>query len=109
VDFLKGHGVEGEHRARMVDWMIQVFRVLKRSQDKTFFLAVSILDRFFAAMQKMKLVISKQDLHIFGVVAIFISSKVEDVIPIFMNDILKSAAHGKFTQAEIIQAEQTML
>jgi hypothetical protein len=93
----------------MIDWMLQVFRVLKRSADKTFYLAVSILDRFFAAMQKKKLSIAKSDLHIYGVVAIFISSKFEDVIPIFMTDILNNAAHGKFSQAEILEAEQFML
>jgi len=33
----------------MIDWMIQVFRYLNKSSDRTFFLAVSILDSFFAA------------------------------------------------------------
>lgn len=45
--FLINHKVKPDHRGRMIDWMIQVLRVLGRSYDKTFFMASSILDRFF--------------------------------------------------------------
>lgn len=86
----------------MVDWMIQVFRVLNRSQDKTFFQAVTILDRFFAAKQAANVSVSREDLHLYGVVSIFLSSKIEDVIPIFMTDIVRDASHGKFEKEEII-------
>ena len=48
-DFLVGHKIKQQHRGRMIDWMIQVFRVLNRSNDKTLFLASAILDRFFEA------------------------------------------------------------
>jgi hypothetical protein len=72
----------------MVDWMVQVFRVMKRSQDKTFFQAVSILDRFFKARSEASQPITRDDLHIFGLVSVFLASKIEDVIPIYMSDIL---------------------
>jgi Cyclin, N-terminal domain len=49
VDCLHGHNLKPRHRAQMIDWMIQVFRFLNRSTDRTFFIAVQILDRFFAA------------------------------------------------------------
>ncbi len=86
----------------MIDWMIQVFRVLNRSQDKTLFQAVGILDGFFGASKEP---ISREDLHLFGVVSVFLSSKIEDVVPIFMNDIIRDASHGKFSKQQIIDAE----
>jgi hypothetical protein len=86
----------------MIDWMIQVFKVMKRSEDSTFFLSVSILDRFFAAMQEQSVVLDSNDLHLYGVVSLFLSSKVEDVVPMFMKEIVRDATHGKFTPKEII-------
>jgi hypothetical protein len=33
LNLLEGHEIQSDHRARMVDWMIQVLRVLKVSSD----------------------------------------------------------------------------
>lgn len=45
-DSLKRHKITPALRARMVDWMIEVLTNFK-SDDQTFFLAVSLLDRYF--------------------------------------------------------------
>lgn len=39
----------------------------------------------------------KEDLHIVGLVSIYISSKFEDVFPIQIDEILNLAAHGKYS------------
>jgi hypothetical protein len=36
-----------ENRTRLLDWMIQVFRVVENSSPSTFFVAASLLDRYF--------------------------------------------------------------
>jgi hypothetical protein len=69
---------------KMVDWMIQVFRVLKRSSPQTFFLSVSLMDNFFMKKHERKVKLDSNDLHEIGLVCIHISSKFEDVIPIYM-------------------------
>ena len=69
----------------MVDWMIVVFRVLKKSSYKTFFLATQLMDTYFIIKKKQGKKVSKQDLHIVGLVCVFIASKFEDVIPIYLN------------------------
>lgn len=59
----------------MVDWMIEVLTNFK-CDDQTFFLSVSLLDRF------LKNVSSAQeigDLHLMGVTSMFIASKYEDI------------------------------
>ena len=45
--FLDGHCVTQDQRYRMVDWMVQVFRVLKKSSPNTFFQAINIMDGYF--------------------------------------------------------------
>lgn len=59
----------------MVDWMIEVLTNFK-CDNQTFFLAVSLLDRFFRFSPYP---VEICDLHIMGVTAMFIASKFEDV------------------------------
>jgi hypothetical protein len=54
------------------------------------------MDRYFLAKQEETISIVKNDLHLLGLVSIYISSKFEDVIPIFMDNILRDAGHSKF-------------
>jgi len=46
---LSGHEVNGVYRAKMVDWMVEVMTAFKCA-DSTFFYAISLLDRYFAAL-----------------------------------------------------------
>ena len=75
-----------KHRAKMHNWMIQVLRVFKKSTPKTYFLAVSIIDRYLEKkrLEKPEVVIDKKDLHLTTLTSIFISSKMEDIKPIYM-------------------------
>jgi len=83
-----------------------VLRVLNRSGDRTFFQAVSILDRFFSEKQKLGFSLNKSDLHLYGLVSCFIASKIEDKRPIKMNEVIKEAGHGKFSLEKILEAER---
>jgi len=69
----------------MLDWMIQVFRVLKKSTLITYLLATSILDKYYKAQKDQDLREDKNDLHLTGLSCILIASKLEDVIPIHMH------------------------
>ena len=65
--------------------MVQVFRVLKKSSPHTFFQAINIMDGYFRKQKELQVVIPKSELHMVGIVSILLSSKLEDVIPIFMD------------------------
>jgi len=43
------------------------------------------MDNFFFGMKKIGRELQRSDLHIIGLVSIFLSSKYEDVIPIHMS------------------------
>lgn len=62
-------------------------------------MAVNIMDRFFSVKQKRKQSVDKEELHLVGLTAILLSSKLEDVKPIYMSQIVQDAGHKKFSKA----------
>jgi len=89
----------------MVDWMVEVLSTFKCS-DQTFFLAIDIMDRFFKNSSRP---LTSSDLHITGVVAMFIASKYEDVVPLMMKTMVNKIGHGKFSQDLIESRELEVL
>jgi cyclin A len=81
----------------MIDWMAEVLNTFKCS-DQTFFLAVNIMDRYFKNSDKQ---LQSSDLHLLGVVSMFIASKYEDVIPLLMKTVINKIGHDKFSQKQI--------
>jgi hypothetical protein len=89
---LANHGEINESlRARMIDWMIEVLTNFK-CDDQTFFLAVSLMDRYFKAVPQEKLL---TELHITGVTSMFVASKFEDIYPLKMKTVYEKIAHQK--------------
>jgi hypothetical protein len=75
----------------MVDWMIEVLTNFK-CDDQTFFLAISLLDRYFKLKNETREI---SDLHIIGVTCMFIASKYEDIYPLKMKMVFEKIAHKK--------------
>lgn len=65
-------------RSRMVDWMTDVLCQFN-SEDKTFFKAIQIMDRFFKYSPRS---LGTHELHLVGVTAMYMASKLEDPNPI---------------------------
>lgn len=104
-EFLGKHSISKDYRAKMVDWMVEVLTTFKTS-DQTFFLAVNILDRYFKLSNKN---LNSSDLHVSGIVAMFIASKYEDVIPLLMRTVLNKIGHSKFELSQIEDKEFELL
>ena len=60
------------------------------------------MDRFFLYKIAHNEIISKEEMHCLGLASILLSSKLEDVKPIHMNQILEDAGHKKFTKEQIL-------
>ena len=75
----------------MIDWMIEVLTNFK-CDDQTFFLAVSLLDRYFK-LNSEEMMLSQ--LHITGVTCMFVASKFEDIYPLKMKTVYEKIAHQK--------------
>lgn len=84
-------------RARMIDWMIEVLTNFK-CDDQTFFLAVSLMDRYFKGCIDIKQI---GDLHVTGVTTMFVASKFEDIYPLKMKTVYEKIAHQKIEMQTI--------
>jgi hypothetical protein len=99
------HQISPDYRSKMIDWMVEVLTTFKNS-DQTFFLAVNILDRYFKETDKT---LSGGDLHLSGIVCMFIASKYEDVIPLLMRTVINKIGHNKFEVPTIEDKELEIL
>ena len=102
---LDRHAIEAQHRAKMVDWMIEVLASFKCC-DQTFFLSVNIMDRYF---KSCKQALPMADLHIVGVVSMFLASKYEDVIPLSLKIVYNKIGHKKLSTDQILSREIEVL
>lgn len=99
------HKITPALRARMIDWMIEVLTNFK-CDDQTFFLAVSLLDRYFKAKTET---LEIANLHIIGVTTMFIASKYEDIYPLKMKMVHEKIAHAKLAIKDIKALELDIL
>jgi len=104
-NFLSKHKIDPNIRTKMVDWMIEVL-VVYHSDEPTLFLAVHIMDQYFA---KSKAALSNNDVHLIGITCLFIASKMEDIIPLRMSHVRSKIGHNKFSEAEIKKKEKQIL
>ena len=102
---LMRHKITPALRARMIDWMIEVLTNFK-CDDQTFFLAVSLIDRYFKNKTEMREI---SDLHIIGVTCMFIASKYEDIYPLKMKMVYEKIAHSKLAIEDIKSLELDIL
>jgi cyclin B len=60
-------------------------------------------------IHKAKQIITNADIHLIGLVSIFIASKMEDIVPLRMSHMITSLGSNKFTVKEIKQQELNIL
>ena len=104
---MENHEINGIYRAKMVDWMVEVFSAFQCA-DQTTFLAVNIMDRYFDALNKKgenQRKIELHELHLTGITCIFMASKYEDVYPLLMKTIFNKVGHQK-VPVEAIRAKE---
>ena len=89
----------------MIDWMIEVLTNFK-CDDQTYFLAVSLLDRYLKGKQETREI---SDLHIMGVTTMFVASKYEDIYPLKMKMVYEKIAHKKLPVERIKALEMDIL
>lgn len=105
-DFMQNHSVSPLIRAKMVNWMIEVFYNF-HSNEETFLSAVDIMDKFLYFYKKK--IIKDEDIHLIGIVCIYISSKFYDLYPINIDNIIHQIGHDKFSTKEILKMEKIII
>lgn len=72
----------------------------------TFFVSVDIMDSFFQHVARK---LETKDIHLIGVTAMLISSKLEEIIPFKVSTVVEKMTHGKLKAREIVECEVEML
>ena len=104
-NFLSRHSLKSESRTKMVDWMIKIFNSYA-SEPGTFFLCVNILDEY---LLRTSYHLYDEDIHLIGMVCVFIASKMEDISPLKMTNIKTDIGHDKFSEKTILRKEREIL
>ena len=104
-DLLQRHKVDPSVRTKMVDWMIEVLYAY-HSDAPTLFLAVHLFDSYIA---KSESVLINNEIHLTGIVCIYLASKMEDLIPLRMSHVKAKIGHNKFSEKKIREKEKMIL
>mmetsp|Transcript_2708 Transcript_2708/g.6016 ORF Transcript_2708/g.6016 Transcript_2708/m.6016 type:complete len:276 (-) Transcript_2708:65-892(-) len=102
---LERHKITEFMRSKMVDWMVEVLNAFSLS-TRTLFLSVRLMDSFFKQSQNT---LFTSDLHLIGVVCMFVASKFEDVKPLKMKQIFEKIGHRRLPISSIHSAERVLL
>ncbi|XP_072113242.1 G2/mitotic-specific cyclin-B1-like [Mobula birostris] len=101
-NYLAGKVITGAMRAILIDWLVQV-QVKFKLLPETLYMTVSILDRFLQDNS-----VTKKNLQLVGVTAMFIASKYEEVYPPEIVDFVVITDNA-YTTAQVRQMERWIL
>ncbi|XP_065166154.1 G2/mitotic-specific cyclin-B2-like [Atheta coriaria] len=100
---LKGLKVTEKHRAVLIDWIVEVLDSFKLTKE-TLYMSVSLIDRYLALNHR----ITKDNLQLVGIVAMFIAHKYEELNIVGMDDWLY-ICDDAYKSSEILSMEMHML
>ena len=104
-DFMAKHKINPMIRSKMVNWMLEVFHSFK-SNEETTFCAVKLMDKY---IWKCKNELKSEDIHLIGMVCMYLASKTYDMIPIQMNNLIHLVGHDLFDQKTIKEMEKKVI
>jgi hypothetical protein len=104
-NLLQRHKVDPNVRTKMIDWMIEVLYAY-HSDSPTLFLAVHLFDLYIF---KSDVVLTNNDIHLTGIVCLYLASKMEDLVPLRMSHVKAKIGHNKFSEKKIREKEKVVL
>ena len=105
ASFLERQEVNAKLRAKMVDWMVEVLHSYK-CREQSFFVAVHILDSYLSLLAEP---LPVSQLHLAGVVAMWIATKYEEIYPLRLKTLHEKIAHSKLSLQAIKEKETHIL
>ena len=103
--FIEQHDLKEKYRVKMVDWMFEVLNAYKQ-KESTFYRAVMIMDQYYMLAKET---IPLKELHLIGIVCMFIASKQEEVKFLKLDTCIKIIGREKFTKTNILEQERKIL
>ena len=72
----------------------------------TYFVAIDIMDVY---LSKTERVLETKDIHLVGVTAMLLASKMEEIIPFKVSTVVDKMTHGKMKAREVVECETDIL
>lgn len=92
----------------MTDWMVEVCSSFNCA-PRTYFLAVTIFDKYLIGCRRNGIVCEDSDVHLLGVTSIYLASKYEDVVPLHSSVVADKIAHNAIEPKTITAKELEFL
>ena len=104
-DFMSKHEINPLIRTKMVNWMLEVLNSFN-SNEETIFCAVKLMDKYIWKTQdKLK----SEDIHLIGLVSMYLASKTYDIVPIQMKSLIHTVGHDTFDKSIIKYMEKKII
>ena len=104
-DFMSKHEINPLIRTKMVNWMLEVLNSFN-SNEETIFCAVKLMDKYIWKTQdKLK----SEDIHLIGLVSMYLASKTYDIVPIQMKSLIHTVGHDTFDKSIIKNMEKKII
>lgn len=105
LPFLERHSISPRQRAKVVDWVIEVLSIFKQS-PQTVFRALHLVDSYLRREQQPQTV---TDLHLTGMACMLVASKLHEVVPIKLAQVVREIGKHKFSAAQVRDREARLL
>ena len=92
----------------MMDWMVEVCTSFKCAH-RSYFLAAALFDKYLIKQAAGGRALDNADVHQLGVVAMYLASKYEDLLPLHSKVVSEKIAHKAVTASQILQKEEQIL
>ena len=102
---LKNHSISSRLRSSMINWMVEVLGTFE-CNDQTFFLSIALMDRYYAVHKSVR---DPEDIHLTGIVSMFLASKNCEKYPLNMHILQDKIGHNSFETEEIVAKEVEIL
>jgi len=88
-----------------IDWMIEVLSSFNCTPN-TFFVSIDIMDTYLTCSTRC---LETKDIHLIGVTAMLLASKMEEIIPFKVSTVVDKMTHGKMQAKDVVKCEESIL
>lgn len=104
-NFFSKHEINEKHRAKMMDWMIEVLKIYSQKEE-TIFRSFFFMDSYLSSIDRQ---LKTHELHLLGTSCMFLASKQEEIHPIKLEVFFDEVCKKKISKEEILRMELEVL
>lgn len=84
-------------RKLLINWMFDVYDIVKVLSFKTICISIEIVDLYLNLQMKRGKLLNEQDIYLLAITALFLASKIEEVVSISLEAVKVSLGNSEFS------------